>query len=495
MKKIFYVIFSFLLSSSTNSQTFQNFISRVTNAPQAQRDALVDSFMAANPVLPLRENDMAHFIYRGTATRVNVPGDANGWEANAFAMIKLSTTNLWYHSRPFESDARLDYKFVVNGSNWILDPRNPHQVSGGFGPNSELRMPEYVPPPEIQFYAGIPHGSLRDTSFFSVNLNNSRTIRVYTPPDYAVSSERYPVVLFHDGLEFISLAQANNVIDYLISQNRIAPIIAVFVPPVNRSEEYATNLLHPFTAFITTEVMPWLDRRYRTRTDPASRAVLGSSNGGNISFWLGYAHPEIFGNVAALSSNVESYIATGFQNSPKMNLKFYLDMGTYDIAILITRMNNFLPILQAKGYVYQYLEFHEGHSWGNWRAHIDNALEMFFPGSSSAVNEHAEILPQQFGLHQNYPNPFNRSAERSRRSSTTTIAYELAQASPVNLAIYNIQGQLVRTLMEGMQSAGRHAAVWDGKNSLGEMQASGVYFYRLLTNGRMVEMRRMILLR
>lgn len=486
MKKFCCVLLGFLLASSVNSQTFQDFITHVNNAPQAQRDALVDSFLSANPALPLYEFNAAHFIYRGTATRVNVPGDANGWDANAFAMTKLSTTNLWYHSRTFESDARLDYKFVVNGSNWILDPRNPHQVSGGFGPNSELRMPDYAPPPEIQFYAGIPHGSLRDTSFFSINLNNSRTIRVYTPPDYAASSERYPVVLFHDGLEFISLAQANNVIDYLISQNRIAPIIAVFVPPVNRREEYATNLLHPFTAFIANELMPWIDRRYRTRTDPASRVVLGSSDGGNISLWLGYAHPEIFGNVAALSSNVESYIATGFQNSPKLNLKFYLDMGTYDIAVLITRMNNFLPILQAKGYVYQYLEFHEGHSWGNWRAHIDNALEMFFPGGATGVNDQTENPPPQFRLQQNYPNPFN---------PTTTIKYELAQASPMNLVIYNIQGQLVRTLVEGMQSAGSHAAVWDGKNNFGEMQASGVYFYRLQTSGSVVEMRRLVLLR
>ncbi|MBC6947083.1 T9SS C-terminal target domain-containing protein [candidate division KSB1 bacterium] len=356
-------------------------------------------------------------------------------------------------------------------------------------------MPEYVPPPEIQFYAGIPHGSLRDTSFFSINLNNSRTIRVYTPPDYAASSERYPVVLFHDGLEFISLAQANNVIDYLISQNRIAPIIAVFVPPVNRREEYATNLQHAFTAFIATEVMPWVDQRYRTRTDPASRAVLGSSDGGNISLWLGYAHPEIFGNIAALSSNVENNISTGFQNSPKLNLKFYLDMGTYDIAVLLTRMNNFLPILQAKGYVYQYLEFHEGHSWGNWRAHIDNALEMFFPGSAVGVNEPTENPPQRFGLHQNYPNPFNRSTERSRRSPTTAIEYEIAQASQMSLAIYNIQGQLVQTLFDGMQSAGRHAALWEGKNNFGERQASGIYFYRLQIGGRVVDMRRMILLR
>lgn len=477
------LVFCFLLlAASLHAQTFQAFLTRVNNAPAQQRSAIIDSFMTAANSFPFREQDtLCHFIYRGTVNRVNVPGDANGWDPNAFPMTRLANTDFFYHTHTFEPDARLDYKFVLNGSNWILDARNPQQVSGGFGPNSELRMPAYMPAPEIEFYANIPHGASRDTSFFSTNLNNSRTVRVYTPPNYNASTARYPVVLVHDGLEFVSLAKANNVLDYLIAQQRIAPVIAVFVPPSQqRRAEYATTLQTQFTAFIAQELMPWVDRRYRTLTAPASRAVLGASDGGNISLWLGYSHPEIFGNVAALSSNAESNILSGFQNSARLDLKLYLDMGTYDLAILIARLSALRPILDAKGYTYRYLEWHEGHSYGNWRAHLDNALEYFFPGPALRVEENP-LPPKDFALTQSYPNPFKQAA---------TIHYRVERSARIELSIHNLLGQTVSTLVDENRAPGDYRVTWNAAQ-----QPSGIYFYRLHVNGRVVATRRIVLLR
>jgi enterochelin esterase family protein len=468
---------------SLHAQTFQAFIARVNDAPAQQRSAILDSFMSAAGTFPYREQDtLCHFIYRGNVNRVNVPGDANGWDANAFPMTRLSTTDFFYHTRTFEADARLDYKFVLNGSNWILDPRNPDQVAGGFGPNSELRMPAYVPPPEIEFYPNIPHGALRDTTFFSANLNNSRTVRVYTPPFYGANTARYPVALFHDGLEYITLAKANNVLDYLIAQQRLAPVIAIFVPPnqARRHEEYATTLQTQFTSFIVNELMPWVDRRYRTRTDAASRAVLGASDGGNISLWLGRSHPEVFGNVAAFSSNVESNVSSGYQNSARLNLRLYLDVGAYDLAILIARLNAFLPVLNAKGYAFQYLEWHEGHSWGNWRAHLDNALEYFFPGPALRVEE-KNLPPKDFAHTQSYPNPFKHAA---------TIHYRVERPARIELSIHNLLGQTVAALVDQNHAPGSYRVTWNAAR-----QPSGIYFYRLHVNGRVVATRRIVLLR
>ncbi len=75
-----------------------------------------------------------------------------------------------------------------------------------------------------------------------------------------------------------------------------------------------------------------------------------------------------------------------------------------------------------------------------------------------------------FALMQNYPNPFNPS---------TTISFSLPEASNVTLAIYNLRGQLIRTLHSGALSAGHHRMVWDGRDSHGVKVASGVYLYRL----------------
>jgi len=457
------------LGTGANGQSFQDFLNQVFASPDSVRTALVNTYVAAHPVSPILEADtMAHFYYRGGAATVSVPGDANSWNPNAYLMSRISPTDFWYFSKTFESDARLDYKYVLNGSTWILDPRNPRTVSGGFGPNSELQMPLYIAAPEISFYPGIPHGALYDTVFYSPSLGNSRTVRVYTPPFYSTSLDSFPLVLIHDGLEYVSLANANNVLDYLIQEQRIDPMIAVFVPPVNRTEEYAGSQQNQFTTFIINELMPVIDQRYRTRRDPTQRALLGASNGGNISLWIGYSHPEQFGNIAAQSSNIQTSISSGFQSSPLLPLKLYLDLGTYDIPQLIPLVRNFIPILQNKGYPFLYFEYHEGHSWGNWRAHIDNALEFFFPGTATGVRLE-EARTENYLLLENFPNPFNAG---------TTIRFSVSEESRTRLAIFDYLGRHITTLVDSNLPAGTYFIPWQPDG-----YASGVFFYRLEVNG------------
>ncbi|MFH0990963.1 MAG: alpha/beta hydrolase-fold protein [bacterium] len=378
LKKILlYLVTSTALVSA---QSFPTFLSKLTAVNESERPALVESYLTVSRTYPIIENDtLVYFIYRGPATSVTIPGDPNHWNGNAFPMIQVPGTDLWYYSKSFESDARLDYKFAVSGKEWILDPRNPNKMSGGFGANSELRMPRYLPAPEILFYPDIPHGEVRDTTFTSVILGNSRTVKIYLPPHYESVADSFPVALFHDGLEYVSLAQTQNVLDYLIARKKIQPLIAVFVPPVNRNPEYAGNQITEFCKFISSELFPVLEQKYRLKRNPKYRATLGASNGGNISLWLGYYYASQFGNIAAYSSYVAPPLFSGFQTSARLNLKLYLDIGTYDIPALLPMVRTFYPIVKEKGYEVKYLEFHEGHSWGNWRAHIDDALEFFFP--------------------------------------------------------------------------------------------------------------------
>jgi len=464
------------LSLQGYGQTFQDFIDQVNAAPDSLRTAIVDSFVIANPVSPVVEFDtLAHYYYRGTTSSVSVPGDANQWIPIQSPMTRLSTTNFWYRSESFEPDARLDYKFVVNGSTWILDPRNPYTVLGGFGPNSELRMPDFVQPPEISYYPEIPHGTLHDTTFFSTFLGNSRTIRVYTPPGYGSPLDSFGVVVFHDGLEYITLANAVRVLDYLIDQQ----VIAVFVPPVNRTAEYAGIFQDEFTLFIVEELMPWVDARWNTRRDPHQRATLGASNGGNIALWLGVSHPEVFGFVAAHSSNIQASISDTIANSPLLDLTFYLDLGTYDIPILITLVRDFIPLLQSQGYPHTYVEFHEGHSWGNWRGHIDNALQFFFPGPALSVEGGGEF-PARSRLFQSYPNPFN---------SVSNFEFRVSGLSAVSLIVYDLLGREIVTIVDETLPSGTYARQWDASGL-----PSGVYFYRM-TSGTFSETRKLVLLR
>ncbi len=452
---------------NTQAQTFSQFLSQLFSLPDSLRPALVDSFMNANPELPLIEGDTAaHFIYNNPANSVNIPGDFNDWNPNSDPMSGVSGTNFHYRSKAFEPDARLDYKFVLNGSNWILDPYNSHNCYGGFGPNSELAMPQYIYPPEILYYPEIPHGAIEDTVFYSQNLGNSRTVKIYLPPDYAVSGASYPYIIFHDGLEYLSLAHANNTLDYCIYQQSIVPIIAVFVPPVNRTEEYAATQQDAFTAFIVSELIPYIDAQYRTIPSPASRATLGPSYGGNISLHLGITHPDVISLLAPQSPYVEPEVLDTLENGQMQNLDFYIDAGTYEPFILNPVEANLIPALQTRGYPYQYNVYHEGHSWGNWKAHVDNALIRFFPGPAANAGKNLP-LPKKTGLLLNYPNPFN---ER------TNIIFELPAASSVSLDLFNSEGQKIARLLDGDFPPG-----FNSTHFTGEHLATGLYFLRMDT--------------
>lgn len=468
MRLIIHSVFAILVLSSTAfPQSFQALLNRLIVLPDSQRQAVADSFMSANQQFPVIDNDTTvFFIYRGSVASVTVPGDANGWDPAGYPMTKVTGADLWHCKKVFEADARLDYKFVINSNTWILDPRNALTVTGGFGPNSELRMPRYVVAPEIQYYPDIPHGALHDTICASDALGNSRRVTVYTPPLYEASRDSFPVILFHDGLEYISLAQANNVIDYLIWKRRIPPIIALFVPPVDRTPEYVTSQINQFSQFVVNELMPSFDANYRTRRNPPSRAVLGASNGGNISLWLGFNYPNVFGNIGAQSSYILPALLERFQTGAKLNLKLYLDLGTYDIPVLIPMVRSFIPILQAKGYPFRYREFHEGHSWGNWRAHLAEALEYFFGGQVTGMDKPRQI-PENILLHQNYPNPFNPA---------TRILFVLLQTERVNLKVYDIIGREVGTIVTGGLGKGLHQYDFDAQSL-----TAGIYFYRLAT--------------
>ncbi|MEJ2614062.1 MAG: FlgD immunoglobulin-like domain containing protein, partial [Ignavibacteriaceae bacterium] len=94
-------------------------------------------------------------------------------------------------------------------------------------------------------------------------------------------------------------------------------------------------------------------------------------------------------------------------------------------------------------------------------------------------------LPANFKLLQNYPNPFN---------PTTTISYQIANESNVELTIYNSLGQLVKTLVSTNQPAGNYSVSWDGTNNIGSRVSSGIYFYRLNTK-EFLSVKKMIMLK
>ncbi|MCX6246249.1 MAG: alpha/beta hydrolase-fold protein [Bacteroidetes bacterium] len=402
--KLFLDNFVLYATSGYEGPRFGAFYDRIMSVPEQARTAIADSFMATVPSFPfVEEKSVVTFLYRGEADTITIPGDANFNDPNGSPMALIPGTNLWFAQSVYEPDARMEYRFLINNVNWINDPLNLHQANYGSG-NSVIEMPDYVPPQEIGYLPDIPHGTYSDTSFYSAILGDSRTIRVYLPPSYMTAvNDSFPVVLFHDGLDCFHCSYTNNILDYLISNKLIRPVIAVFVQPRDRDNEYAFDKTSQFESFIITELMPVIDAKYRILRDPASRAMFGYSYGGLISTQICSNHPESFGLVGAFSPSYwpkGNEVERNFANSPKKNLKFYIEWGTYEPWLrgdaMIMR-----DILVAQGYNPLWNQWHEGHTCGNWRAHFDLALEYFFPSNPGGV-ENKDNFQSALKC---YPNP------------------------------------------------------------------------------------------
>ncbi len=104
-----------------------------------------------------------------------------------------------------------------------------------------------------------------------------------------------------------------------------------------------------------------------------------------------------------------------------------------------------------------------------------------FPTAAGKTNP-----PRPDNLSQNYPNPFGHS---------TDIGYEVDLRARVQMVVYDVRGRRVATLVDGVKEGGKHRATWNGRGRGGSPSPAGVYFYRLIVNGTILETKRMTLIR
>jgi enterochelin esterase family protein len=354
-------------------------LNQITSIPVSDRQQLAEKLIVSLPRFPVIDDTVVTFIYQGEATHMAVTGDLNQWQLLGLPMIRIEGTDFWYRGGILEPDARIEYKYIRDGSDWILDPMNPQKVMGGFGFNSELRMPEYEIPFEIDSTRDIAHGTLLDTIFYSHNLNNFRKIGLYLPPDYQVSSDSFPIVIFFDGWDYVNHGKAPQTIDNLIWQKKIQPLIAIFVPPISRTAEYADSLQTAFTNFVVGEIWGWISKRYRVKRNPNSHAMIGASNGGNICLWIAFHYPGLFKKAGVQSTNVQSSLQRALLIAPVSDLQIFIHSAQYDIPIIHIRNSWLIQTLFRKHYSFRFRLTNEGHNWRNWGAQVPEMLMWFFP--------------------------------------------------------------------------------------------------------------------
>jgi len=162
--------------------------------------------------------------------------------------------------------------------------------------------------------------------------------RVFLPPGYRENTlKHYPVLYMHDGNNLFLKEEAflgntwrtDEVLGVLNKMNAIEEAIVVGIHPNEREREYTRPGYEDYGRFLVETLKPLIDSKYRTLSDPANTAAMGSSLGGVVSFYLGWQWPEVFGKIACLSStfNFRDDFLERVSTEPKRALKIYLDSG------------------------------------------------------------------------------------------------------------------------------------------------------------------------
>lgn len=345
--------------------------------PFPERQATVDALLEAHPSNPVHDaaSDTLLLLYRGPGRDVGIAGDWTGWQPMS-EFRHVPGTDLWVLPATFPVDARLDYKLVVDGA-WSLDPRNPHTMMSGFGPNSELRGPAYRSPWWLDAPGPVPC-RLDTLEIATPTLGGSRTVVVAVPPgaDHAPR----PFLLVHDGLEYLEIARLHDYLAAVAARDPGLPLpICVCVPPVRRTEEYAGALQTAFTGWVVDELRPQIEERYadvgRTGEPWGS---LGASYGGRITLDLARRHPDRFDRLAPMSPSVASEQHDGVAALDPTSVRLYVNWGTWDIPGLIPGCERFAGMLGERGFDHVVEVLPQGHSWGLWRDTLDAAFRFLY---------------------------------------------------------------------------------------------------------------------
>ena len=239
--------------------------------------AAVDRFLARHAV-PIVEGARCTFLFRGEVDAVNLVHRVLGLP-DRLPLRRLRGTDLWSVVLELPEGSRVEYQLEVRRGEHVErfnDPLNPHRSHSPVGGSSVGFATGYVDPEWARPDPDARPGELVETTVPSRALHRDARVTLYLPARYRRATA-YPLLVVHDGGDYLQYAAAKTVLDNLIHRLEVAELVAAFLHPGDRLVEYADSTAH--ARFVTGELLPHLERRYRLAGQPAGRCLMGASFG------------------------------------------------------------------------------------------------------------------------------------------------------------------------------------------------------------------------
>ncbi len=291
------------------------------------------------------------------------------------------------------------YYFLVIDGVKVADPASESYFGTG-------RMTSAIDIPEagIDFYTlkDVPHGDIRSKNYFSSTTGSWRNVNIYTPPGYDQDMKKtYPVLYIqHGGGEdergWAIQGKTNIILDNLIAEGKAVPMIVVIPngnatkPGVN-ARGYNDEAMAVFKEELFDNIMPFIEKNYRIKTDAANTALAGLSMGGGQSFFTGLRNTDKFANVGVFSTGLFGGIAEQSSFDPetivpgilsdaktfneKLKL-FFISVGEQDQRIEHTK--KLIKTFNDNG-LHVFFESYPGdHEWQVWRKSLHSFAQKLF---------------------------------------------------------------------------------------------------------------------
>jgi enterochelin esterase family protein len=236
----------------------------------------------------------------------------------------------------------------------------------------------------------VPHGTVSMVTYDSPDLGQTRRMAVYTPPDYDQGQNRLPALyLLHgeggDENTWVELGSAHLIVDNLIAQKKIEPMLVV-MPNGNPTKTAGTNgsatpFEELFPKSLAEDIVPFIEDRYRVKTDMKNRAVAGASLGGAQTMTAISLYPRLFGYVGVWGAGIRL-------SDEQMKLRlsiikngglmlYYVGCGVDDS---MARASSYQLVKHLKNLDmwYRFKETTGGRTWSNFRIYLSNFATMIF---------------------------------------------------------------------------------------------------------------------
>jgi enterochelin esterase-like enzyme len=365
-------------------------------------DAAVDRFLARHEV-PIVEGDRCTFLWRGEADAVHLAQRIVGLP-DRIPLRRLRDTDLWYAVLELPEGSRINYQLEVRRGTDVEcgnDPLNGKLSYSPVGTSSVCfahgyRTPQWTfPDPDAR------PGELVELVVQSRALRRDCRVTLYLPARFRRTAS-YPLLVAHDGGDFLQYAAAKTVLDNLIHHLDVAEVVVAFLHPQDRLVEYANSAQH--ARFVTRELVPRLEAELPLVARRSGRCLLGSSFGAVASLSAAYRAPDVYGALVLMSGSfvftdiagadhgggpvfdpVVRFVNRYRERPRRVADRLFVSCGVYEP--LITPNRSMVHTFESTGMVVRFLETRDGHCWENWRDSLRDALSWVYPGPQKLVYE------------------------------------------------------------------------------------------------------------